>query len=178
MFTRKQIGTVLNACLLLLVVSACTPESSTFAEDRNACNLLDAEDIASVLTGLVSVGKRDDLGLITEGNQAGAYSSTCFWQLDRTQGATEYVILLAMLWPEDKPATIFLDEFRSSAESGVIPQDPVPLSLGEESMWWGDGVAVVKGNISFGISTRLEGEKQDRRSTAEALGKMIVSRLQ
>lgn len=161
----------------LLAFGACAPERNE-ETDLNACTLLLAEDITSVLGNTVYAGVRDDQGLIAEGEQAGVYSSTCLWQLDRDNDVTEYVILMAMRWPPDKPASQFLQDFRHFSDLGVIAQQPVALALGDEALWWGDGVAVVKGRVSFGISTRLLDTPERRRAAEEAFATQILSRLQ
>lgn len=174
--TTHQLSPLLKATSLLLLLGACAPKGNEVV-NLNACNFLLDGDIASVLDSNTRAGQRDDLGLITEGEQAGVYSSSCLWQLESKEGTAEYVILMALLWPQDKSASLFLQDFRHFAELGVISQEPIPLTLGDESLWWGDGVAVIKDNISFGISTRLVDTREKRREAEEALAALILSRL-
>ena len=164
---------------MIVALGACMQDSTTDqVEEVNACSLLSREDIALTINGVVGDSYRQDTGWLTSEEQAGVYSSTCVWPLSTGNvGDLEYVILMAMTWPQDKSPDHFLQEFRTSAAHGIINQEPVPLKLGDSALWWGDGVAVTKNQISIGVSTRLAGEKERRRTAEEALASIVVSRL-
>jgi hypothetical protein len=54
----------------------------------------------------------------------------------------------------------------------------VAVDIGDEGLWWGDGVAARKGDRSFGISVFLQnGDKAAQRKMEEALARKIASRL-
>jgi hypothetical protein len=54
---------------------------------------------------------------------------------------------------------------------------PVTVKAGDDALWWGDGVAVRKGDISFGVSVHIRVEKTAERSMEESLAKKIVPKL-
>ena len=90
-----------------------------------------------------------------------------------------FAILTVISWPRDgKGAEIFLQSFlRDAAESHVIANTPIPLQIGDEALWWGDGVAVRKNNHSFGISVHLVNERSKERQLEESLAATIAARL-
>lgn len=155
-----------------------------FAADAmiDACSLLNASDVQSVLGVPVEKGERRDSG--RESN--GAYSSSCVWVLsaDRDRpadpraplGGKHFVILNAQRWPEgsDGPRT-FLQSFREASESGVIAAKPSPRQFGDEALWWGDGLAVRRRDVSFGISVFVPPRESGQRE--ERLAKLVLSRL-
>src|SRR5690606_41909354 len=64
-----------------------------------------------------------------------------------------FVMLNAMQWPVGKGlAGRFLQEFRDAAAHGELPSSPLPRDIGDEALWWGDGLAVRKADVSFGLS--------------------------
>jgi hypothetical protein len=168
----------------LFCAAACSGDSSSEGA-VNACALLEDGEIAAALGADITPGQRMDAGLILDGDSAGAYSSTCLWRIgnqdgpdaDAPLGDADYVILMAMQWPEDKDAELFLQSFRDASDEGVIPHAPAPLAIGDASLWWGDGVAVVVGQTSVGVSVRLVNERERRRTVAEDLAKIVASRL-
>ena len=154
----------------------------------DACALLTDEDVTASLGRKVHAGERRDSGFVESPVVTkGTYSSTCFWRLGEAPpetdasdslGGTSYVILNAMQWPAGTDdSRKFLQSFRDAAKEGVIDQTPVALEIGQEALWWGDGVAVRKGRRSFGISVHLIGERAKERGLEEALAKMIVRKL-
>ncbi len=125
----------------------------------DACALLDAADIQKALGVPVATGSKRDAG--REAN--GAYSSACVWMLkgendrpiDRSAplGGRSFVILNAQRWPPGSAgARSFLDAFREASASGVLPKQPSSRRFGDEALWWGDGLAVRRRDVSFGIS--------------------------
>lgn len=143
----------------------------------NACALLSQQQVSQI-TGLpVEAGVRTDEGKTS----IGAYSSTCFWRSANPGGGRpNFAILNAMSWPADGPgAGKFLQSFRDAARDGTIGRTPVPLQLGDEALWWGDGVAVRTNNVSFGISVSIVNEPPDRRRPMEeALAKIVLQSLE
>jgi hypothetical protein len=83
-----------------------------------------------------------------------------------------------MRWPAGHgDAHRFLQSFWDAARHGDIDRTPVPLKIADESLWWGDGVAVRKGDVSFGISVHLPAQRPHERQMEEKLARKIVSRL-
>jgi hypothetical protein len=150
---RATIRTLL-ACPLLLGLAVSAQAASM---EINACELLTPAEISSVIGVAVDGGRRQDEGLQADGS----YSSTCIWMVEPGQkpdGAApargrRFVILNAMQWPHGRNmAGKFLQAFRDSADKGVIASKPSPRKYGDEALWWGDGLAVRKGDVSFGVS--------------------------
>lgn len=166
--------------LSLLALQAA--EATIAAKDApvNACTLLREAEITRVLGVPVAPGKRDDSGEVSGAPATpGTYSSTCFWRVNAPFGGHEaYAILNVMKWtagPDD--AHRFLQSFWDAARNGDIDQTPVPLKIGDESLWWGDGVAVRKGRISFGISVHLPDQRPEERRMEEELARTVVGHL-
>ena len=153
----------------------------------DACALLSAAEISAIVHFDVESGVRRDSGEIRDGSYEGANSTTCLWKASEDDsakaphlplGGARFVILNVMSWPAGSPqATKFLQEFRDAAEDHTISSTPVSLTLGDESLWWGDGVAVRKGHISYGISVHSVNERSLERQMAEAMASKIVARL-
>lgn len=154
----------------------------------DACAFLSDKEIAAALQTKIEPGQRDDSGQIPPGDEVapGAYSSTCFWRVaaqdvpptDAERSPASYVILNVMQWPAGSGGgKRFLRSFREAAAAGDIDQAPVPLKIAEEGLWWGDGVAVCKGDRSFGISVHLIGGRNKERTIEENLARMIAQRL-
>jgi hypothetical protein len=164
----------------LLVVIACG--SAGAAEDEvvgtiDACSLLPTTAIHEALKREVNEPQRSDSGYVA----GGAYSSTCMWtvSLDSSAGASKrrIVILHAMRWPRGKAGT-FLEQFYEAAKNGELPRKPVPRKIGDDALWWGDGVAVRKGDVSFGMSVLVEGiglEESGR--IEEALAQQVLRKV-
>lgn len=130
----------------------------------DACALLITSEISQVIGLPIEAGTREDAGLQSNGS----YSSTCVWRIklkkvvpvDPTAplGGQSFVILNAMQWPAGSGrAHEFLDAFRSAALKGEIPGKPSPRPFGDEALWWGDGLAVRRNDVSFGISVFMPG---------------------
>lgn len=161
----------------LAVALAARPGTSDFAgggsAQINACDMISAADVRRVIGVAVRTGDRQDDGITRDG----AYSSTCYWGTNEVpEAGGTYAILNMMFWPEGSEGPKqFLESFHEAAAEHVIPGEPVPLSYGDQSLWWGDGVAVAIGDVSFGISVRHSSpDKSIRRIMEEMLAKRIL----
>jgi hypothetical protein len=156
----------------------------------NACALLSDHEVAAVLGAKVNPGEPHDSGTVKSGNYVGTgtYSSTCLWRVvtegptpsdpNLSLGGASYAILNAMQWPVGSgKARNFLQSFRDAAKEGLIDQAPVVLKIADDALWWGDGVAVCRGDRSFGIAVHLVGGRNKERGMEEALAEMIAARL-
>jgi hypothetical protein len=162
---------------------AAASSSGSAAAEINACDLLEPSEIEAAIGLPVNLGARDDSGLVSNG----AYSSTCVWtvrlksdspDLTKPLGGKSFVILNVMQWPSGSGlAHTFLDAFREAAASGELPSKPVMRMLGDEALWWGDGLAVRKGDVSFGISTFLPHLKRQPRPRLGAMEERLASRI-
>ncbi len=166
------VGTGL-AVALVAQPGADDPASDGGAARINACDMISAAQVQRVIGVAVRSGDRRDDGVTRDG----AYSSTCYWGTSEVpeEGGT-YAILNAMFWPEgsDGPKH-FLESFHEAAAEHVIPNEPEPLPYGDQSLYWGDGVAVAIGDVSFGISVRHSSpDKSIRRIMEEMLAKQIL----
>ena len=94
-------------------------------------------------------------------------------------GGATFAILNAMQWPVGSgEAKKFLESFYDAAKNGVIDLTPVQLKIADDAIWWGDGVAVRKGDRSFGVSVFWPDKKrEERRIFEEALARKIAPRL-
>jgi len=129
--------------------------------------------------------QRKDTGLEPDGS----YSATCVWVLHTGQPDTEnpdapldgesFVILHVMQWPAGSGlARNFLESFREAARTGDIPGKTSPRNFGDEALWWGDGLAVRKHDVSFGLSVLFPGKKVDHPGAfEERLAPYILTRL-
>jgi len=155
----------------------------------DACGFLTDSEVAELAHATTEPGERHDDGALQSGEYAvpGTFSSTCLWKLSEAgapdvsapsfEGAS-YVILNVMQWPKGSgQARHFLESFRDAARRGEIAQTPVPLNIGDEGLWWGDGVAVCKADRSFGVSVHLAGDRDRERKIEEALARRVASRL-
>jgi len=145
--------------LLPFVLTSATAESLPRVD---ACALLAPEQIEAVIGHAVEAGARRDAGLQADG----AWSSSCVWTLTAERAlpanpaaplrGRSFVILNAVQWPIGSGrAREFLDGFHEAAASGVLPHAPKPRPIGDEALWWGDGLAVRKDDVSFGLSVHL-----------------------
>ncbi len=89
------------------------------------------------------------------------------------------MILNAQRWPAGRDmAKKFLQAFHESADKGVIANKPVPRKFGDEALWWGDGLAVRRGDVSFGLSVFMPKRDEARTSAMEEkLAPHILRRL-
>ncbi|MFT4045981.1 MAG: hypothetical protein QM661_04715 [Solimonas sp.] len=149
----------------------------------DACALLDRVQIERAIGRGVDAGVNHDAGV--ESN--GAWSSSCVWTFvadvsmpaDRAASpfARGFVMLNAMRWPRGR-AHEFLDSFRDAAAQGVLSRTPTPRRLGDEALWWGDGLAVRKGDVSFGLSVHAPGAPAKTPGAAEArLAPLVLKKL-
>jgi hypothetical protein len=138
----------------------------------NACELLTSAEVSAVVGLPVDRGRRQDEGLSRDGQ----YSSTCLWTIEPGKAPDQtapgrgkrFVILNAQRWPAGRDlAKKFLQAFHESADKGVIANKPVPRKFGDEALWWGDGLAVRKGDVSFGISVFMPKRDEARTSALE-----------
>jgi hypothetical protein len=156
-------------------------------QKTNACGLLAYRQVSELMKVHVSPGVRDDTGALHGTTYEGSYSSTCVWRTAGNRGADDpghplagasFAILTVITWPPDSDGpTKFLQSFRDAAQSHIITTTPLPLQIGDEAIWWGDGIAARKGNISFGISVHLPKGRIKERSMEEDLAGKIVARL-
>jgi hypothetical protein len=167
---------------LVLWVPTSVMSDSRGSQPINACMLLMSGELSSVLAMPVEAGERNDAGL----TPGGAYSSTCIWRVRNARlllhdpnaslGGADYAILNVFSWPSGAGAETFVQQFRSAADRNLIPMHPVTLDIGDDSLWWGDGVAVRKGAVSFGISIVVNSADRDkRRAWEESLAKRILA---
>ena len=138
----------------------------------NACDLLTSAEISAAVGLPVDNGRREDEGMSRDGQ----YSSTCMWTIepgkapDQTAPARgrRFVILNAQRWPAGRDmAKKFLQAFHESADKGVIANKPVHRKFGDEALWWGDGLAVRRGDVSFGLSVFMPKRDEARTSALE-----------
>lgn len=174
-------------CLALILATSASAQEK--GAEIDACTLLTEAEVEAAIGREVDAGHRRDAGRTGDGAypDTGSYSSTCLWRVTadrdkadprRPLGGASFVILNAMTWPPGSgESKKFLQSFRDAAEHNVITSKPVALEIGEEALWWGDGVAVRNGDTSFGISVFLVGERPKQRGFEEALAAKIVPRL-
>jgi hypothetical protein len=92
-------------------------------------------------------------------------------------GGRHFVILHAMRWPSGMAHT-FLDDFYAAAERGELPHEPIAREIGDDGLWWGDGVASRKGDVSFGVSVFVEGlDSEQSQRLDESLARQVLRRL-
>jgi hypothetical protein len=154
------------------------------ASPRDACSLITAEEVSAAVGAKVGPADRQDSGETPDG----AYSSTCIWKMaggpklsdraDAPFGGTGFAMLNTITWPGGADAAKkYLEDFRAAARDNLIDNTPVPVKAGDEALWWGDGVAVRKGSVSFGVSVHTTTDKAAERKMEEALAKTIAERL-
>ena len=164
---------------------AATPASDKLAEPIDACALLEDSEIAAVIGLAVEAGERRDVGSLPDGT----YSSTCIWTVRLEKPAQEnpsapfggksFVILSAIQWPVGSAlAHTFLDSFYAASQRGEIPGKVSPRKFGDDALWWGDGLAVVRENVAFGISVFVPSSPAARPGVREEqLAPHILGRL-
>lgn len=178
---RTLVTAVATALLSGAMFSAAQAAEASL--EINACELLTPAEISAAIGLPVDNGRRQDEGISRDGQ----YSSTCFWTIepgkvpDVTAPARgrRFVILNAHRWPAGKGmAKKFLEAFHESADQGVIPSKPMARKFGDEALWWGDGLAVRKGDVSFGLSVFMPKRGEPRTSVMEEkLAPHILKRL-
>jgi hypothetical protein len=170
--------------------SAQSPSARVGDGPVDACALLSDREVASTLKlDVMPADRRDDGKLDDRPGYEGSYSSTCVWrvQVDKDKDSVDlpmagmrFAILNAITWPKGSgKAANFLQSFHDAAEHDIIPSKPIPLKgIGDDALWWGDGVASRVGDVSFGVSVFLQnGDKATQRAMEEALAKKIAGRL-
>jgi len=176
-----------GACFAATVGAHSEPAAvtGTTAAQINACALLSTAAVSQATGFPAHSGSRHDSGYESDGS----YSSTCVWTLERENSGTDrtaalggqsFVILNVMQWPEGSGlAQSFLQAFHEAAATGEIPGEPTPRDLGDAALWWGDGLAVRKGDVSFGIAVVMPGTEADVPGEPEAqLAAQILRRLE
>lgn len=160
------------AITMLSGVSLSVAHAAQSALEINACELLTPAEITAAIGLPVDRGRRQDEGLSRDGQ----YSSSCIWMIEPGKApdasaparGRRFVILNAMQWPPGRDmAKKFLQAFHDSAEKGIIATKPAPRQFGDEALWWGDGLAVRRGDVSFGISVFMPKRNQARSSVME-----------
>jgi hypothetical protein len=166
--------------LLLGALGASGTPMASQARPIDACSLLQPSEISAAIGLPIEEGVRRDEGLVPQG----AYSSACMWAVKQDASARKsFVIVNAMQWPTDSGlADTFLEAFRRAAASGEIASQPVPRELGDAALWWGDGLALRRGDVSVGISVFVPGLKAQHADYAgyfeERLAVHILQRLE
>jgi hypothetical protein len=176
---------LVSAWLPLIAVAAMPASAAVPAEAINACELLQPVEISRLLGGYAAEGRRMDAGMETNG----AYSSSCVWVMHPQKPAQPearlelrgrtYVILNAMQWPAGSgKAGTFLQSFHEAKASGVLTGDLVPKRFGDEALWWGDGLAVRRRDIAFGLSvSRTPRGSEAPGLVEEKLVQMVLPRI-
>lgn len=151
----------------------------------DACSLISPADVAAVTGGTAGTGERNDAG----DTDQGGYSSTCVWKLeglpklpekqDAPFGGASFAMLNTIVWPAGTAlAKKYVNDFWDAAKQDLIPSNPIAIKgIGEDALFWGDGVAVAKGDISFGVSVHVGTDKKAEQAMEEALAKKIVPKL-
>ena len=167
----------LGAAAMVLGGGAYAAPSST-----SACSLIDKDAVQAVVGGKVEAAEPNDAGTTEDG----AYSSTCVWKVtggtplpakpNAPFGGASFAMLNTITWPAGSGmAKKYLEDFRDAAKQNLIDMNPVPVQAGDEALWWGDGVAVRKGDVSFGVSVHVGTDKKAEQAMEEALAKAIVN---
>jgi hypothetical protein len=149
---------------------------------QDACTLIAKEEVARVTGGTVEAADRRDDGKTEDG----AYSSTCVWKVtglpalpakpNAPFGGAAFAMLNTISWPAGSgQAKKYLEDFRDAAKQDLIDMTPVTVQAGDEALWWGDGVAFRRGDVSFGVSVHVGTDKKAEQAMEEALAKKIVS---
>ena len=170
-------------CLLTIAIAGLVLAGSARADvpQQNACTLISKEEVAKIVGGTVEAADRNDSGMTEDG----AYSSTCVWKVtglaplpakpDAPFGGASFAMLNTISWPAGSGvAKRYLEDFRDAAKQDLIDMTPVPVQAGDEALWWGDGVAFRRGDVSFGVSVHVGTDKKAEQAMEEALAKKIV----
>lgn len=169
---------MIRPLIAIVLLGAVLPAAAASPPRIDACALLDAAQIEKALGQAVDAGARHDAGI--ESN--GAWSSSCVWKFAGSAPGQRggFVILNAMQWPPGAGrAHEFLDAFREAAAQGVLPRAPVARRIGDEALWWGDGLAVRQGDVSFGLSVHAPHTPSNNTPGAaeERLAPLVLNRL-
>ena len=168
----KRASGIAAALAVLSSVGVSAAQAAEHPLEINACELLTAAEIGAALGLPVGEGRRRDEGLSRDGQ----YSSSCIWMIqpgkppERSAPARgrRFVILNPMQWRAGRGmAKKFLQAFHDSADKGILANQPSPRKFGDEALWWGDGLAVRRGDVSFGISVFMPQRNVPRTSAME-----------
>ncbi len=170
--------------LAWIAVAALMPALGARADvpESNACTLIAKEDVGKVVGGAVAAAERMDDGKTEDG----AYSSTCVWKVtglpplpakpNAPFGGAAFAMLNTITWPAGSGmAKKYLEDFRDAAKQDLIDQTPVPVQAGDEALFWGDGVAFRRGDVSFGVSVHVGTDKKQEQALETALARKIVA---
>ena len=193
MMFRKMTAAVICLAATATVISGAVQSAEAPAQAAkppaiNACSLLTDAEVAAAVGAKVSPGERMDSGAGEGTPDSPVYSATCLWRIvsdkpvandpNLPMGGISFAILNAMQWKVGSDhSKKFIESFFDAAKSGVIDNTPVKLKLANDAIWWGDGVAVRKGDRSFGISVHVPGEKAKEQAREESLAKKILPRI-
>jgi len=155
------------------------------AMSEDACSLVTADQVSAVSGGKVEAGERHDSGT----GDDGSYSSTCVWKIGglpplppRAEGmpapfgGSAFAMVNTITWPAGSGmAKKYLDDFWKAAKQHDIDMTPVPVKAGDDALFWGDGVAMRKGDVAFGVSVHIGSDKKAEQSMEEALARKIIA---
>ena len=172
----------MRALIPVLCALAMAGGSQAAPASPSACALIDKDEVAAAVGGKIEAAEPNDAGTTEDG----AYSSTCLWKVtglaplpakpDAPFNGAAFAMLNTITWPAGSGlAKKYLEDFRDAAKQNLIDQNPVPVQAGDEALWWGDGVAVRKGDVSFGVSVHVGTDKKAEQAMEEKLAKKIVS---
>jgi hypothetical protein len=170
---------------LAILAAASPPAFAAPPAAIDACALLTPDEVSDAVGREMAFRKAFDNGITNQG----AHSTTCMWVADlpagkepdpnQRLGGRGFVVLSVMNWPGGpSQAAKFLDDFYKAFEQHDIDSKPVAVQVGaDDSLWWGDGVAARKDNVSFGVSVAQFGDRDARKPQAESLAKLVAKRL-
>jgi len=178
-----------GAVLFLGLLPFAGPAAEVAGQRIDACALLLDGEIRKAIGQDVHAGERHDMGEVAPdiGSGKPSYSSTCLWRIksgneepldpnDPVAG-TSFVMVNAIRWSTGvEGAKHYLQSFRDAAEDGTIDHQPSSIDIGDEALWWGDGVALRKSETSVGVSVHLPGDRRKERLLEEALAKIVARR--
>ena len=89
------------------------------------------------------------------------------------------MILHVIRWPAGSGLVhMFLDSFYQASLQDEIPGKPQPRAIGDDALWWGDGLAVTRGDVGFGVSVFVSDSTHARPGIREEqLAHNILKRL-
>jgi hypothetical protein len=168
--------------LVAVATSILTVGARADVPESNACTLIAKEEVGKIVGGTVESAERNDDGKTEDG----AYSSTCVWKVtglpalpakaNAPFGGASFVMLNTITWPAGSGmAKKYLEDFRDAAKQDLIDQAPVPVQAGDEALFWGDGVAFRRGDVSFGVSVHVGTDKKQEQALETALAQKIVA---
>ena len=175
-----------TATMLALVLGAAlSANAADPTHPVDACALLTPDDVSAVVGAKVEAGQRNDSGQV----EGGGFSSTCVWKVagapvpsaagpEGPFGGARFAMLNTITWPAGSGlAQKYLADFYQAAKDNLIDNTPVPVKVGDGALWWGDGVAARKGDVSFGVSAHVGSDKPTERALEEALARKVAAKL-